>query len=135
MTFDGPHDTRQAAGAVRFEANAMLEGIVGAEVLGLMMDQKLRLGYSMHGQASASPIECTGRVALDLVDETTLRCRFVLPKARFNERPVRLLHVGMFYEGLGSFEDWGYRGAWLVVGMGEVDLFKKYFRGFNADLT
>ena len=133
IVLEGPHLMRKAAGAVRFEALAALVGISVAEVMQLMEHKGLRVGYRLHAGCSASPPGHTGYATVEIVNAGILRWRFVLPNAAFGVQPLRLLHVGLLYEGIGNFEDWGYPGAWMAIGTPQEDLFKHYFDTFNLD--
>jgi len=132
-TFDGPHEMQRTAGTVRFEAWAKLDGIATPEVLQLVAHRGLRVGYRLHMGSSDSAVIQAGHAVVAAMDDAALRCRFVLSTAAFGAQPLRLLHVGFLYEGVGRFEDWGRPGGWLAVGSSPADPFKHYFETFNAD--
>jgi hypothetical protein len=133
VQFGGPHEMRRDGGVIRFVVLASLEGITAAEVMELAAHERLRVGCRLHEGSSTSPIARAAHAAVEVVDDATVRCRFVLPGASFRGQPLRLLHVGMLYEGVGTFEAWGNPGAWMAVGSNEGDVFKQYFDNFNAN--
>ena len=123
---------RRSGGAVLFEVLARLDGVDTLEARRLIVQRRLRVGYRLHGGCSTSPVAHAGHAAVEVLDAATLRCRFLLPDTVFGAQPLRLMHVGLLYEGIGSFEEWGQPGAWLAVGIRESDPFRRYFAGFNA---
>ncbi len=126
VVFDVPQGMRRVAGAVRFEVMAALEGITAPELLQLVAHKGLRVGYRLHGGCSVSPVAHSGQAAIEVVDEATLLCRFVVPNVAFGEQPLRLLHVGLLYEGAGSSGGWDRPGAWMAIGTSQTDLASHY---------
>lgn len=133
VAFERPQGMRRVAGAVRFELIAALDAIAASDVLRLVASRQLSLVYNLHGATSGSPVVLAGQVGVEIVNAVALRCRFMLPITAFGDQPLRLMHLGLLYDGLSSFVDWDRPGAWLPVSVGEVDVFKQYFDTFNLD--
>ena len=131
--FGPPDAIERTAGLVRVTLRATLDQVSAQEALALQESHRLRVGYRLHGAVSLSPATATGHAELRQAGDAALHCDIALTAAPFVAHPLLLLHVGLQYDGVGSFEDWGRPGAWIPVAAGAPDPFTGYFSSFNAD--
>ncbi len=132
-TFGPPAEIRRLAGNTWFEGWAESEDINTADIARLATSDHLRLGFSLRFGPSTAPVEVSGHAVLYGPQEGGLRYRLILRSSLFDHRTSALLHLGFYYDELGSFEDWGVPGSWAVISLAEADRFQSYFSSFNAD--
>ncbi len=114
--FSAPMAAHSAQGSLWFTLHVTLTEITAPEVLRLHARHGLQLGCSLHSGVSTAPADQTGTARFDPIDETTLRCRFVLSHDS-KGRSLHLAKVGFFYEDAGSFAAWNHADTWMVLDM------------------
>ena len=117
-----------------FEGSVAGEGITAAEIAKLARIGHLRLGYALHSwPIDHTTLEFRAGNGCISRNEESLRYRLSLQWPAFARQASSLLHFTFFYEGLGSFDEWGIPGTWAVVSLHDVDPVQAYFNNFNID--
>ena len=123
--FSVPMTSRLGNGSMWFTVYATPTGIAAPDLLGLHAKFGLQLGCTLHTAISTAPATHAGTARLDLLDEITLRCRFVLA-CDAEIGLLQLAQLGFFYGELGVSEAWREADAWMVIDLRGGALGRQY---------
>lgn len=109
-----PTTSRFGQGSMWFTLHAKFKGIAAPDVLGLHAKFGLQLGCALHAGLSTSPSTQAGIARIDLLDEATLQCQFVLAHDAVSGSP-QLGRFGFFYGEIDDCEISRRADTWMVI--------------------
>lgn len=132
IVFDGIDTVVKKSGLIEVVIKAVTHGVRPTELLKSFSDAAATLTIKVYGAVVPSlPLYQCGAASFSLNGDDAVAARFIIPQI-VDSSYLSLINVGLLVLKPVVKECWDFRGSWLVLSLGEPELFADYFSTFNA---